>query len=281
MPLILVRYAEIGLKSRPVRKKFESMLRDNITDMLVRDGVESLISGDEGRLYVECEDPDKTLKALRRVFGVASVSLVELHEGGLREICDAAAEYSQGRLQSGQTFAVRPRREGVHDFTSVDLGREAGSAIFLANEHLGIKVDLNRPDVEFFVEVRQKKAFIFQDYLSGPGGLPLGSQGKVVAVVDDEKGALAAWMMMRRGCKALVMGDGPMELLERYDPKLKRYTGEWAEINQTRGVLGVVYGHTLDQFEKIKESHDPDITAFHPLVGMSKEDIEKMFMGMV
>ena len=281
MPLILVRYAEIGLKSRPVRKKFESMLRDNITDMLVRDGVESLISSDEGRLYVECEDAEKALKALRRVFGVASVSLVELHEGGLRDICEAAAEYSLGRLHEGQSFAVRPRREGVHDFTSVDLGREIGSAIFLANEQLGIKVDLNRPDVEFFVEVRQKKAFLFQDYLPGPGGLPLGSQGKVVAVVGDEKGALAAWLMMRRGCKALVIGDGPTELLERYDPKLKRFNGDWEDISQTRGVLGVVYGHTLDEFDRIKDSHDPDITAFHPLVGMSKEEIEKMFLGMV
>ncbi|MGE4274929.1 MAG: THUMP domain-containing protein [Candidatus Methanomethylophilaceae archaeon] len=281
MSLILVRYAEIGLKSRPVRKRFEALLRDNITDMLLRDGVESIISSDEGRLYVECDDAQKASTSIRRVFGVASVSLVELHEGSLQEICEAAAVYSRGRLQKGQSFAVRPRREGVHEFTSMDLGREVGSAIFLANEHLGVRVDLSHPDVQFFVELRQKKAFIFQDYLPGPGGLPLGSQGKVVAVLEDENDALAAWMMMRRGCKALVLGDGPTELLQRYDPRLRRYKGTLADIPMDRDILGVVYGYTLEEFEKIKESHDSCVTAFHPLVGMSKEDIVKMFAGMV
>lgn len=281
MSLILVRYAEIGLKSRPVRRRFESMLRENITKMLIRDGIESLISSDEGRLYLECNDVDKAIVSLRRVFGVASISVTELFEGGLSEICSFAAGYSAGRLHEGQSFAVRPRREGVHDYTSVDLGREVGSAIFLANESLNVRVNLSNPDVQFFVEVRQKKAYLFTEYLSGPGGLPMGSQGKVVAVVDDMKGALAAWLMMRRGCKALIYGQGPLELLHQYDTDLRFYKGELKDVSNNRDILGVVYGYTLDEMDLIESVHNPELTSFHPLIGMSKEEIEKMFEDMV
>lgn len=281
MSLILVRYAEIGLKSRPVRRRFESILRENITKMLIRDGIESLISSDEGRLYLECDDVEKATVSLRRVFGVASISVTEVFEGGLSEICSSAAEYSKGRLQQGQSFAVRPRREGVHEYTSVDLGREVGSAIFLANEFLDVRVNLRDPDVEFFVEVRQKKAYLFTDYLSGPGGLPMGSQGKVVAVVDNNNDALAAWLMMRRGCKALILGQGPLELLQRYDTDLRFYKGRFEDIYKDHDILGVVYGYTIDEMQNIEQAHNPELTSFHPLVGMSKEEIGKMFVDMV
>ena len=281
MSLILVRYAEIGLKSRPVRRRFESILRENITKMLIRDGIESLISSDEGRLYLECDDVEKATVSLRRVFGVASISVTEVFEGGLSEICSSAAEYSKGRLQQGQSFAVRPRREGVHEYTSVDLGREVGSAIFLANEFLDVRVNLRDPDVEFFVEVRQKKAYLFTDYLSGPGGLPMGSQGKVVAVVDNNNDALAAWLMMRRGCEALILGQGPLELLQRYDTDLRFYKGRFEDIYKDHDILGVVYGYTIDEMQNIEQAHNPELTSFHPLVGMSKEEIGKMFVDMV
>jgi len=279
--LILVRYAEIGLKSRPVRRRFEAMLRENIGDMLARDGVEALISVENSRLYVQCEDEEGALLALRRVFGVASVSVVELHEGDLEEVCAAAARYSLGKLSEGQSFAVRPRREGVHDFTSMDLGREVGSAIFLANEHLGVRVDLSNPDVEFFIELRQRRAYIFQDYLPGPGGLPLGSQGRVLASIRDDRDALAAWMMMRRGCRVLLHGEGRNELLERYDPKLRHVEGNLEEALRSSGALGVVSGETLADLELIEQAHNPELTAFHPLVGLSKEEVSKMFAGLI
>lgn len=281
MPLILVRYAEIGLKSRPVRRRFESMLKDNITDMLMRDGVESIISTDEGRLYVECADPAPALTSLRRVFGVASVSETEVIEGGMEEICSAAAEYSQGVMSEGQSFAVRPRREGVHDFTSVDLGREVGSAIFIANEHLSPRVDLKQPDVEFFVEVRQRKAYLFREYLPGPGGLPLGSQGKVVAFVESAEDSLAAWLMMRRGCRALIKGEDPTGILERYDPRLRTFRGEMEDILRSGDIMGTVHGYTLDDMQSIHESYVPGTASFYPLIGFSKEDIRKMFAGML
>ena len=72
MAILLLRYAEIGLKSAPVRKKFENQLKDNMLTMLMEDGVEALITKKGARYYVEATDPDAAVRSLRKVFGVAS-----------------------------------------------------------------------------------------------------------------------------------------------------------------------------------------------------------------
>jgi adenylyl- and sulfurtransferase ThiI len=54
--------------------------------------------------------------------------------------------------------------------------------------------------VELYVEIRGRRAFLYTEVLKGPGGLPLGSRGKVLALVSSGiDSPVAAWMMMRRG----------------------------------------------------------------------------------
>ena len=264
--LLLVRYSEIGLKSTPVRRMFESQLRDNMMSMLSRDGIEAIISSAEARFFVESENLDAAADSIRRVFGVASVSKAELCGSDMEEICKTAAEYSRGKIKKGQSFAVKARREGTHRYNSMDLGREAGSAIFLSNKN--IKVDLTEPDVTFFIEVRNNKAYIFHEYLPGPGGLPLGCQGKVIAAVNDERGLLSAWMMMKRGCRAYVCGSYDVTLLRRYDPALK-VIGEGDSVN---GVLGKVMGTSLNELDSVDAS---DVPLYFPTIGMSDDEVKE------
>ena len=188
MAVLLIRYAEIGLKSAPVRARFERQLKDNILNMLAEDGVEALVTKRGARYYVEATDPQKAVESVRKVFGVASISVAETCSSDLEEVCRAAAEFSVGKISEGQSFAVDARREGSHNYTSMDLGREAGSAIFLKNEHLGIRVDLTKPDVKFFVEVRENLAYIFLDYIRCHAGLPIGTQGRIIADTSDDRG---------------------------------------------------------------------------------------------
>jgi thiamine biosynthesis protein ThiI len=210
--VILVRYSEIGLKSRPVRKRFEMQLKDNMMSMLVRDRVEALVTSDGSRFYVDTEDTDAAVRSVRRVFGVASLSVAETCNSEMDDICRTAAEYSRPRMKKGQSFAVRARREGTHRYTSMELGKEAGSAIFLAND--GVKVDLTDPDVTFYIEVRNNRTYIFDAYVRAHAGLPLGSQGRVNAYVNDDRGLLSAWLMMKRGCRTVVRGDHGIDVLE-------------------------------------------------------------------
>lgn len=269
MPVILARYSEIGLKSTPVRIKFENRLRDNMISMLASERIEALVSKKDARFYIESSDINAAVSAVKRVFGISSLSVAEVCSSDMEDICSTAAEYSLTRLGEKQTFAVKARREGTHEYTSVDIGREAGSAIFLANESKGVKVDLTDPDVTFYVEVRNNKAFIFGSYIRCHGGLPIGTQGKVFAEVqENERDILAAWMMMKRGCKLFVKGN-EQPLLEKYDPELK-YAAE-----APHEALGIVMGTSLSEFD------DPilpitDLPLYFPTIGMTDDEVSSL-----
>ena len=264
--MLLVRYSEIGLKSAPVRRRFENQLKDNILTMLMEDGVEALVSKNGARFYIEASDEERVVSSVRRVFGIASVSVAEeCASSRMEDICAKAAEYSLPRLTDGQSFAVKARREGSHGYTSMDVGREVGSAIFLANEHKGVRVDLTDPDVVFYVEVRENRAFVFGDYVRCHAGLPVGSQGKVIARVDDDRGLVSAWLMMKRGCRLTVCGSGDLDLLRRYDPLIKM--GE-----SNPNALGYVLGTSLDELGSVDVTRY-NVPVFFPTMGMTDEEV--------
>ena len=270
MAVLLLRYSEIGLKSDSVRRRFENQLKDNIVTMFMADSVEAFVSRKGARFYVETEDPDAAIKSVRKVFGVASVSLVEQCSSDLGNICRAAAEYSRGRLSEGQTFAVDARRDGSHPYTSLDVAREAGSAIFLENEHLGVKVKLSGPDVKFFIEVRDNLAFLFSDVIQCHAGLPIGTQGKVVADVDDDRGLVSAWMVMKRGCRVLFRGSGDYESLRRYDPEMRR-----CDDKNVKYALAYVQGRSLEDMADF-DAEAYDLPVFFPTVAMSDDEVAKL-----
>ena len=194
--LVLVRYGELALKSPPVRRDFESSLRRNIVQQFAREGLELRLGSDRGHLYAEVADPGPAVRILRRVFGVTSVSVV--HEVATeRDLLRAKLlELAGPRLAPGASFAVRARRVGSHPFTSQELARDLGSDVLEAFPDRGLRVDLTHPQVELFVEVRGPRTYLYFDRLSGPGGLPLGVAGNLVALVDGPRGALGAYLMM-------------------------------------------------------------------------------------
>jgi len=121
-----------------------------------------------------------------------------------RAAVEAALVEAALATYDGGSFAVRPRRSGDHvDYTSEDLGRSAGAAIHdaLVEEGYEPSVDLDDPDHEFHAEVRETEAFVYADVCRGPGGLPLGSQEPVVALISGGiDSPVAAYEVMRRGC---------------------------------------------------------------------------------
>jgi thiamine biosynthesis protein ThiI len=275
--LILIRYAELGLKSRSVRRFFETILIDNMMASLAKEGIEALINSEQGRIYVTTDSIPEAINVLTRVFGVASVSPVIESGSTMEEMCAIAAEYSTTILREGQGFAIKARREGNHPYKSMDVGREVGSAVFLANEDKHVKVNLSKPDITIYVEVRDKRAYIFSEYIPGPGGLPMGSQGKVVAVVNEERDALAAWLLMKRGCRTFFLGrpDGPIRILERWDPNLTIVEGgDLKKVIKDNKAQAVVFGYSLRDFDRIKEVM-VDTPAFFPLVGMTEAEVKE------
>jgi len=279
--LFLVRFGEIHLKSKYVRKQFQDRLVANIQDHFAARSVECLTSSDRGRVYVETDDEAAGRSILCRVFGVVSFSAVVECRADMEAISKTLVDYSRGLVKEGASFAIRSRRAGSHPFTSHDVAVAAGKAM---QEAYGtLRVDLAKPDIEFFIEVRNNRAFIFHDVVDGPGGLPLGSQGRMLALVDCERGMVAAWMMMKRGSKVTVVAlDGSewVEPLREWDLHLKvqriARMDELREISKLNRAEVLAVGWTLAELEARKGEVPEGLTVFHPTVGLTDDGLTEM-----
>lgn len=268
MTILLLRYSEIGLKGLKVRNNWENRLKDNLLQMFAADGVEALVTRGQSRLYVETSDPDIAIRSIKKVFGVGSVSVCETAGPGMDEICAKVAEYSKDRMQKGKTFAVRARREGNQKFTSMELAKACGDAIWEANLDKDPHVDLHDPDIVFWVEARPRQTFIFQNYVYGHAGLPIGTQGHVLAEVENDRGLLSALLMMKRGCKVLVKGDYGLDVLREFDPHLKVVDDG---VFQSK-YLGIVKGYDIHQLEDFVQG---DMPVFFPTIGMTDDEVQE------
>jgi tRNA uracil 4-sulfurtransferase len=195
---ILVRYGEIGIKSDRVRSRYEHALVNNIEKALGFCEIPfDAVDRDFGRIFVHTREA-AAAPAVARVFGVVSVSPVQTSVATLDAMKDAALRIISPLLTEGKSFGIRARRTGTHDYSSKDIGVTVGGAIEKAT---GAPVRLTKPDVPLFVEVRAERAYIYTEVIRGVGGLPLGTQGKVIALISGGiDSPVAAWLMMKRGC---------------------------------------------------------------------------------
>lgn len=283
MPTLLVRYGEIGLKSASVRRRFEQQLVADIRRRHVDARVPCVISQARGRIFVDSDDWRRSCEALSRTFGVVSFSPVTIVLSEVDELKRAAVEYARPLMFKGASFAIRPRRSGNHPYTSQDIGVALGKAILDDNASLEVSVDLDAPDVEVFVEVRDRKAYLFSTALPGPGGMPLGSQGRVLSVVDSENDLASTWLMMKRGCSVLIMTADPSLVtpLESWYPGIKTvgHSDDPLAVAKESGCMGVALGWRLREIDG-RGPMKGDLPVFYPLVGMTEEEVRSL-MGRI
>ncbi len=200
--IVIVRYGEIGIKSEPVRRKYESLLIGNIRAMLESEGVsfEDIIR-ERGRIFVKTHDP-RAPKTVSRVFGVVSSSPAISAGSTVEEAAKFAADVARNIVRDDESFAIVPRHASYQKLTSMDIGRICGDAVFEAIKERRPRIDLKNAKHRIHVELRDSGAYVFTDIVPGVGGMPLGSQGKMVAMVSGGiDSPIAAWLMMKRGCE--------------------------------------------------------------------------------
>jgi thiamine biosynthesis protein ThiI len=200
----LIHYHEIGLKGRN-RATFENRLCGNAAA-----AVEGLTSGAAeriaGRILVPLTDPERHIQVLAACAALPGVSWVsdafvlsrDMHD--IRRAAELALGETIDAAEPGSiaTFAVVSRRSNTnHAISSGDMNRDVG-------EHLrttfGLGVDLRTPDVTVRVEVVQGSAYVYTARVAGPGGLPVGTSGTVVALLSAGiDSPVAAWRMVKRG----------------------------------------------------------------------------------
>ena len=200
---VVVRYGEISTKSRRVRGRMASQLAENIGALLADRNVEGDVQRRTGRVLVRTDESqvDEATDAAADAFGVVSASPAVAVPPRIDDIEAALADAALASYDGG-TFAVRARRAGRDfPFTSEDLERHGGDAVWSAvDDRFDPAVDLDDPDLTFYVDCREADAFVFLEKRPGPGGLPLGTQRPLVALVSGGiDSPVAAYEAMRRG----------------------------------------------------------------------------------
>jgi len=223
--VVIVRYGEVALKSKGVRREYERILTDNLRAKLDCEGVDyQNIKREWGRIYITTTEPE-VADVVSNVFGVVSASPSVVCSPDINEIVKVLVEVANELLSPGMSFGIRAKRVGGHDFTSRDICVRGGDAIL--SEVEGVVVNLDSPDVELVVEVRQNSAYIYTKVVEGVGGLPVGTQGKMVSLVSGGMDSpVATWLMMKRGAEivALHLDTSPsdvkrqMEVISRWAP---------------------------------------------------------------
>ncbi len=269
--VLLVRFGELALKSPYVRRQLRDRLVANIQDLFAVEGVECLTRADHGRIYVDVDDVPAASSALRRVFGIVSFSPARETTSDVEDIARVVLELAKDRLHGGGSFAIRARRSGTHPYTSQDLAKLLGRRI--QDRIPKTTVDLDAPQVEIHVEVRENRTYVFTEVVDGPGGLPMGSQGRGLALVDSDPGMVAAWLAMKRGCKVTVAaGNGTKahEPLRRWDAHLKVLSwepgmdvGELVRVSRSEAVF---LGSRITDVGPDKPGLA--VPVFHPVVGL-------------
>ncbi len=200
MGLVLLRYGEIALKGRN-RPLFLRALRRNVRACLRAHDLEGTVTSRGQRVYVETEHVAEALGPLQRVFGVVSLSPVVTVARDIDAIASAGVEEAtEAGVRDGVSYRVQARRaDKSFPHISPEINRIVGEAIYQATQG---DVDLSRDaDVTIGVEVQRDRALIYGRVLDGPGGLPLGTEGRVVALLSGGiDSPVAAWLMMKRGC---------------------------------------------------------------------------------
>ena len=204
--VVIVRYGELALKSQGVRNQYEKILVKNIKAMLdLRKVSYSNVSREWGRIFVHSTDKNAP-KAVSDVFGVVSSSPAISSDPTIESAADTCASLAEEFIKDGESFAIRARRSGNHSFSSNELARKCGDAVWVMMESKGIdpSVDLTSPDKEIFVEMRQNHSYIYTEVSDGVGGLPLGSQGKMISLVSGGiDSPVSSWLLMKRGVEII------------------------------------------------------------------------------
>lgn len=205
MDYIICHYHEIGLKGKN-RKFFEEKLVENIKRVMPERSFE-FVRRISGRILIKltkegsqnCPEIEKSLK---NVFGIAYFAFAVSSEQKIEIIKKKALSFLKDK--KFKTFRISAKRSGKEfSLTSQQINEKVGEYIV---KNLKKKVKLEKPDLNCFIEIVEKYAFLYVEKIRGQGGLPLGVGGKVVVLLSGGiDSPVAAFQIMRRGVRIIFL----------------------------------------------------------------------------
>ena len=200
----LVKYGEIGVKGKN-RKLFEEALAKQVRRAMKKAEGEFEVRRAQGRIYVDClsdYDYDEVVGQLGKVFGIVGICPVfRTRDQGLEKLADDVISFLNDTYEKKDfTFKVEARRAlKSYPVNSMEINAYVGGRILEAFPEM--KVDVHRPDVMVYVEIREE-IYIYSKVIPGPGGMPVGSNGKAMLLLSGGiDSPVAGYMICKRGVK--------------------------------------------------------------------------------
>ena len=197
----MIKYAEIGTKGKN-RYIFEDILVKNINRKIKNYG-DFYIRKEQGRIFIEAKsdyDYEDVVNALTKVFGIVGICPIVVEEDTSFEAIKGKviAYVDQAYRKKNFTFKVNTRRnDKSYPMTSMEVNAELGH--YLLEAFPDTSVDVHEPDEIINVEIR-KTVYIYSITIPGPGGLPVGTNGKGMALLSGGiDSPVATYMIAKRG----------------------------------------------------------------------------------
>lgn len=198
----LIKYAEIAIKGKN-RYIFEDALVDQIRYQLRNvEGIFKVVK-EMGRIFVYPQgdfDYEEAVEAMKRVFGIYGICpAVVLEDQGFEQLSKDVADYVKKVYgEKSLTFKVNTRRnKKTYPMQSMEVSSELGSVILDACPNM--KVDVHNPQVTVNVEIRNK-IYLYSENIPGPGGMPLGTNGRAMLLLSGGiDSPVAGYMIAKRG----------------------------------------------------------------------------------
>ena len=198
----LIKYGEIAIKGKN-RYKFENRLEQMLAYALKPVEGEFEIWKERGRIYVQAKgefDYDGALDAMTRVFGVVDVCpMMQVKDEGFAKLAEDVIHFiGEVYPDRHRTFKVHARRARKdYPMDSMEINSELGARILEAYPEM--KVDVHDPDIMLNLEIRSK-INIYSEVIPGPGGMPVGTNGKAMLLISGGiDSPVAGYMIAKRG----------------------------------------------------------------------------------
>ena len=195
---------------------FLHILKQNIEEKI---GNFANIEFDKGRMFIKTEEENYSfvLNSLKKIFGIHEIEVgYQIENTKMSLIEESLIKIIQNK--DFQTFKVETKRSDKnYPLTSLEISKHLGGIILKNKEN--IKVDVQNPEVIFYVEIRKDHAYIYSEKIKGLGGYPVGTLGKGLLMLSGGiDSPVAGYLAMKRGVKIEAIY---FESLKRY-PELRR-----------------------------------------------------------